>query len=137
MLKEVHDTHPGVSCIKSLGRMFVLWPGLDKLVRGCNECQLSRPAPPVAPLHPWAWPSRPWPRLHCDYAGHYLGHHFLVVIDAYSKWLEVCPITMISTTSTAPVERLRVLFARFGLPKTLVTDNGTNFASAEFAEFIQ
>lgn len=44
---------------------------------------------------------------------------------------------MTSTTTTATVERLRVLFAQFGLPEMLVTDNGINFASAEFAEFTQ
>ena len=41
---------------------------------------------------------------------------------------------MTSTTTTATVEKLRVFFAQFGLPE-LVTDNGTNFVSAEFAEF--
>lgn len=123
--------------MKSLGRMFVWWPGFDKhveeLVQGCNKYQRSRPAPSVVPLYPWAWPSWPWARLHCDFAGPFLSHHFLVVIDAYSKWLEVCPMT--STTSTATVKRLRVLFAQFELPEILVTDNGTNFVSAEFAEF--
>ncbi len=76
-------------------------------------CQRSRSVPSVAPLHPWAWPSRPWARLQWDYAGPFLGHRFLVVIDAYSKWLEVCPMT--ATTSTATVERLWVLFAQFRL----------------------
>lgn len=42
---------------------------------------------------------------------------------------------MSSTTTTATVERLHVLIAQFGLPEMLVTDNGTNFVSAEFAEF--
>ena len=37
------------------------------------------------PWHPWVWPSRPWARLHCDYAGPFLGHRFLVVINAYSQ----------------------------------------------------
>ena len=96
-------------------------------MRSCDRCQRSRPLPVAAPLHPWA-------RLHCDYAGPFLGHRFLVVIDAYSKWLEVCPMT--STTTTATVERLCVLFAQFGLPEMLVTDNGTNFVSAEFASLL-
>ena len=55
MLKDLHDTHPGVSCMKSLGSMFVWWPGFDKhlekLVWGCYECQGFRPAPSVALLH--------------------------------------------------------------------------------------
>ena len=43
MLKELHGTHPGVSRTKTLGRMFVWWPGFDQqvedLVRGCDRCQ--------------------------------------------------------------------------------------------------
>ena len=57
-----------------------------------------------------------------DYAGPYLGHRFLVGVDAHSKGLEVCPMT--STTAVAMVERLRSLFAQFGLQDMVVTDNG-------------
>ena len=60
---------------------------------------------------------------------------FLIVIDAYSKWLEVhC---MKSTTSNATIEKLREIFATHGLPATLVSDNGSNFTSSEFEEFMK
>ena len=56
MPKELHDTHPGVSRMKSLGRMFVWWPGFDQqvedLVQGCDQSQRSRISPVAAPLHP-------------------------------------------------------------------------------------
>ena len=90
----------------------------------CATCQRSCAAPAQAPLHPWEWPTHPWSRLHVDYAEPYLGHRFLVIIDAHSKWLEVCPMT--STTAVATVERLRSLLAQFGIPDMVVTDNGTN-----------
>ena len=54
------------------------------------------------------------------------------MIDAYSKWIEVIPMN--STTTTATVERLRVLFVQFGISEVLVSDNGTNFVSKEFEE---
>ena len=60
---------------------------------------------------------------------------FLIVIDAYSKWLEVhC---MKSTTSNATIEKLREIFATHGLPAILVSDNGSNFTSSEFKEFMK
>ncbi len=59
-----------------------------------------------------------------------MGTSFLLVIDAYSKWLEVR--IMPSTHSSAIVATLRTLFAQFGLPATIVTDNAPNFSSAEF-----
>ena len=40
-------------------------------------------------MHPWEWPSKPWERLHIDFAGPLLAKSFLIVVDAYSKWAEV------------------------------------------------
>ena len=43
VLQELHGGHPGMSCMKSLARMFVWWPGLDSdiepLVLECTHCQ--------------------------------------------------------------------------------------------------
>ena len=60
---------------------------------------------------------------------------FLIVIDAHSKWMEVEMVN--SATAQATVEHLRAIFARFGLPEVVVTDNGTCFTSSEFEEFTQ
>ena len=106
-----------------------------KKVKSCDECQAHQSTPAEAPLHPWEWPGLPWSRLHVDYAGPYKGEMFPIVIDAYSKWLEVhC---MKSTTSNATIEKLREIFATHGLPATLVSDNGSNFTSSEFEEFMK
>ncbi|XP_031554055.1 uncharacterized protein K02A2.6-like [Actinia tenebrosa] len=117
--------------------MHVWWPGLDEdisqVVRGCSKCQLSRNKPPQAPLHPWDWPNNPWQRIHLDFAGPFIGKMFLIVVDSHSKWLEV--EIMSSTVSEVTIDRLRDMFARFGLPKQLVSDNGPQFMSQEFAEF--
>ena len=86
-----------------------------------------RAAPPVAPLHPWKWPTRPWARLHLDYAGPFLGKMFFVLIDAHSKWIEA--ICTPSATSDVVIQELRTLFAQFGLPETIVTDNRSCFVS--------
>ena len=103
LLKELHACHPGMARMKTLARMFMWWPCLDSdieaFVKHCSTCQLQRPTPPASPIRPWKWPTQPWFRLHLDLAGPFLGHMFLIVIDAHSKWLEVR--LMISTTSTA------------------------------------
>ena len=44
---------------------------------------------------------------------------------------------MKSTTSSATIEKLREIFAIHGLPATLVSDNGSNFTSSEFEEFMK
>ena len=59
----------------------------------------------------------------------------LIVVDAYSKWLEVKPVS--SATSSVTIEQLRSIFSTHGLPEVLVTDNGTSFTSVEFQEFMK
>ena len=88
--------------------------------------------PPIAPLHPWDWPDRPWARIHADYAGPFMSKMFLLMVDAHSKWLEVHVATSRST-----IENMRSTFATHGLSELLVTDNGSAFTSKEFEEFLQ
>ena len=119
--------------------MYVWWPGIaesiEESVRHCTECQLNQATPPVAPLHPWSWPTRPWARLHLDFAGPVKGKMFLILIDAHSKWIEVFHTP--NATSSAVIEELRTVSAKFGLPETIVTDNGSCFTSEEFEQFLK
>ena len=51
--------------------------GLDKeienIVAICPACQAVKQAAAKAPLHPWKWPTKPWQRLHIDFAGPFKG----------------------------------------------------------------
>ena len=73
VLEELHKGHPGIVRMKALARSHVWWPSIDRhleeKVKACTPCQQQRHAPPKAPLHPWAWPSFPWQRIHVDFAG--------------------------------------------------------------------
>ena len=137
-LSDLHEGDPGMTRMKGLARMYVWWPGLEKEIEGsvnsCQECQMLQPTPPVAPLQPWRWPTLPWARLHLDFAGPLFGKMFLVLIDAHSKWIEVFPTN--GSTSLVVIEHLRTIFAQFGLPETIVSDNGSCFVSEEFSVFL-
>ncbi|KAL5459981.1 hypothetical protein EMCRGX_G033385 [Ephydatia muelleri] len=109
---------------------------LESQVNECEACQANRRSPPPkALLHPWEWPSKPWSHLHIDHAGPFLVKIFLIVDDAYSKWLEVVPVVMTSSQQT--IRELRHLFAIHGLPEIVVSDNGTAFSSTEFGCFMK
>lgn len=60
---------------------------------------------------------------------------YLVVVDAHSKWPEVC--VMESTISIKTIQVLRGLFSRYGLPEVLVSDNGPQFTLDEFQTFLK
>ena len=74
-------------------------------------------------------------RVHIDFAGPVEGKMFLLIVDAYSKWLEVHATS--TSTSEATIELLRKSFAALGLPEVIVSDNATTFTSEEFAEFLK
>lgn len=63
-----------------------------------------------------------------------MGQMFLVLVDAYSKWLEAH--VMSSITAPVTTETLRGIFATHGLPDMIVTDNGPTFTSEVFKEFM-
>ena len=96
--------------MKALARRYLWWPGLDKgleeCARNCHECQSvkNHSASAVAPLHHWLWPTKPWKRIHADFAGPFQNRMCLVVLDAHSKWPEV--IEMTTTTSQKTINEL-------------------------------
>ena len=61
--------------------------------------------------------------------------YFLVLIDSHSKWIDANLMTSITTDCT--IAELRLIFAEHGLPEQLVSDNGAQFTSDEFARFIR
>ncbi|GBP89664.1 Uncharacterized protein K02A2.6 [Eumeta japonica] len=64
------------------------------------------------------------------------GRHHLVVVDAHSKWVEWAPLA--DGAGTEPVlRRLSEMLGRFGLPRTIVTDNATPFTSARFRRYCE
>lgn len=138
ILDELHDGHLGMNKMKNLSRGYVYWPNLDRdietLCRACEACRAVRDAPPHAPLHPWEFPLNPWQRLHADFA-ECGGTKYLIIVDAHSKWIEALPMKCTDAKSTINV--FRSIFARFGLPTQLVTDNGPPFFSQEFKMYCE
>lgn len=60
---------------------------------------------------------------------------YMVVIDAYSKFVEI--VSMKDTTSHTTVVELRKIFSRYGLPIVLVSDNGPQLTSEKFSVFMK
>lgn len=80
----------------------------------------------------WKKTTSPFERVHAD---HFVfeGKTFLVLVDDYSNWIEVYPNKSSDTESV--IRSLRQFCATFGIPKLLVTDNGTAFTSKLFKTF--
>ncbi|KAG8229808.1 hypothetical protein J437_LFUL005889 [Ladona fulva] len=95
VLQMLHKVHQGVVRTKALARSYVWWPKIDEdienLIKSCLQCGVVQSNPRKAPVIPWSIPTRPWSRLHLDYAGPVRGHTFLICVDSMSRWVEVAP----------------------------------------------
>lgn len=79
--------------MKGLARRYVYWKNIDfeieSLVKSCRACAETRKDPKKALLHKWDKPIENFQRIHIDYAGPINNLHFLVIVDAKSKWPEI------------------------------------------------
>jgi transposase InsO family protein len=59
----------------------------------------------------------------------------LVAVDKFTKWVEAAPIT--TQDSTAAINLIKSIVFHFGVPHSIITDNGTNFTSKEFKSYCE
>ena len=59
---------------------------------------------------------------------------FLVLIDAYSKWMDI--YSMCDIKAVTLIDALRISFGTYGLLYITVSDNEPSFTSKEFKNFI-
>ena len=146
ILELVHEGHCGIVKAKQRARETIWWPGIDhhveEFIRRCDACIVADKGgrrqlnPPVKPI---PFPQKPWSKLALDILGELHGtpahaRYLLVLIDLHSKWPEVRAVTHV-TSSTVNLF-LSDVFARWGLPEEIITDNGRQFVSREFEEFL-
>lgn len=137
VLNILHQGHPGASRMNALARDKCFWPGITQqitsFVQRCHNCAVNAKAPIKEVLHPWPIPDKPWQRLHIDFAGPIGQDYFFVVVDAHSNWPEV--VRMRSTTAEQTCKVLTEIFARWGVCRTIISDNGPQFVSSVFKDF--
>ena len=141
VLQIAHEGHPGIVSMKKRLRSKVWWPGIDKEVerfcQTCHSCQLvGRPQPPE-PMKSTELPQGPWQHVSADLMTPSLpsGHTLLVVVDYYSRYFEVEFLK--STTTDKVIASLNKMFLIHGLPKEITTDNGPQFISKEFEDYLE
>ena len=166
VLKLIHSTHQGVVAMKGLARSYCWWSkitaDIEEVSRSCEACVTSLKNP--TKTTPWIPATKPWERIHLDFAGPFQNKMWMIVVDAYSKWMIVVDayskwmivvdayskwmivvdayskwmivVDMRSrTTSSSVITKLRQIFSRWGLCRTYVTDIGPHLTSDEMAQF--
>ena len=79
-------------------------------------------------------PEKPWQNIEADLFTLF-GKNFLVVVDSTSNYPEVAKLEDLSSTNTT--SHMKSIMARHGLPSVVVSDNGLQFSSREFRQFVK
>jgi hypothetical protein len=122
----------------------VYWFGMQKdatkFVRICIKCQESKnyriPKAPGSSFQP----ESPWDVIAVDLMGPYprgalQNQYLLVVVDVFTKYVEMFPLRV--ATSEKVVEKLWKISCRWGLPKVIISDNGTQFTSKHYIQWCE
>ena len=139
MLKRIHESHLGIEKSKRRARDILYWPNMNaeisELIANCSSCLKHRKNNTKEPLIPHEVPDRPWQKIACDLftLG---GKDYLLTVDYYSKWVEI-GLLRDSTASSEVITQLKSLFARYGIPEEVISDNGPQFASRKFKQFAE
>ena len=77
-------------------------------------------------------PSHPWEKIATDIFN-LDGRDYSVTIDYYSNFWEVDRLS--NTKASTTILKLKSHFALYGIPDQVMSDNGPQFTSDEFANF--
>ena len=138
--------HSGPKAVVDVAKRRIFWPGMRDDVRRwsgqCQECEVKKDFLPqgdwapmqitqdhcLAPLEKWSLDViGPWPETETG------EKYIFVIMDQFSKWVEA---KAVPRTGAEPLKNwLRSVFARFGVPRDLLMDRGSDMESKELNNF--
>ena len=137
MKQKVHIRHLGINFCLRRTRDTIFWPGMSseiwKYIETCGTCATygvkQRAESPMISEQP----ERPWSKAASDLFS-YGGKTFLATVDCYSNFIEVDHLR--TENSFTVICKLKTHFAQ-GIPDVLVTDNGPQFTSTDYKQFVK
>lgn len=137
MKAKIHSSHLGIEACLRRARECLYWPAMSaeikEYISACKICrELDTTSQAKETLMSHKVPSRPWENIAAD-TFTLDGKDYLVTIDYYSNFWEIDRLP--NTKAVTTILKLKSHFARYGIPDQVVSDNGPQFSSKEFADF--
>ncbi|KAL3179150.1 hypothetical protein MRX96_038251 [Rhipicephalus microplus] len=137
VLEHLHACHQGVGRCRARATQSLWWPGINQRIQSyvsrCSVCQQHR-KPHAEPMILSPLPKHPWEAIGIDLFC-VDGVNYLDVVDYYSRFFEIKKLKHATTENIT--EALSQIFARFGAPAIIRSENGPQLASAHFKAFVK
>ena len=135
ILNRIHSAHAGANACIERARQAVFYPGITSAIKAlmasCPVRSKFQNDQQKEPLKPYEVPSRPWEVVGSDIFTFH-GQDYLITVDYLSAFFEINRLP--SKKVSGVIYALKCDFARYGIPRILVSDNSP-FGDQEFAEF--
>ena len=136
MLERVHVGHMGIEKTTKRARDIMFWPSMSahiaEMIQDCDVCLERRYSNPKEPLTQHKVPLYPWQVVGSDLFT-WDGQDYVVVVDYYSRYFEVGKLK--GTRACHVIAEMKKFFSTHGIPETVISDNGPQYASEEFRDF--
>ncbi|KAK3737985.1 hypothetical protein QZH41_001000 [Actinostola sp. cb2023] len=137
MKEQLHSSHIGLNGCLRRARELMYWPGMmseiKEQVSQCEACSKYDTKEQKETFMSHEIAERPWEKIGTDL--HTIdGKEYLIVIDYFSNFWEMDPLP--DTKASTMIKKLKCHFARQGIPDTVISDNGPQFAYEKLHEFV-
>ena len=147
VIETGHDQagHMGTKKTRRMIGDHFYWPGMaSQIAQYCKACpvclKFNFKKTRKEPLHPLPVISQPWDRIAIDIVGKLPrtrrgNSYVLTIMDFATRYMEAVPLRKVDAQTTC--NALMEVFARFGLPREILSDNGGNFTAGVTEKLMQ
>ena len=138
-LQAIHSGHQGITRCQQRAKSSIYWPGINEeiaeLVNRCELCQKHQSSQAKEKMESIVAdiPNVPWNTVSSDLFT-FEGRNFIIIADYFSKYPLVEQLDSMSSKTVA--QKTMRIFSMFGIPNTMISDNGPQFIGKEYQELM-
>ena len=138
VLDSLHSAHQGSAKMLERAKHSVYWPGivddLEQTRKRCSICDRNAPSQAMMPPLPLETPEFPFQMIAMDYF-EVKGKSWLAIADRFSGWLSLFYFPR-EASSQELINILKNYFCTYGIPEQVASDDGPQFRSNQFKQFL-